>query len=247
MLQAKKGLKKYLKGDELDFDFKYSGAISYEKSVADEKFDSASFLKAVDVHFNKLVSIGKNVEVGINKATGMVWIKGTAAATGGVLTGQAGKFAGPIWISDVDPDAGEAGEAAAYGAPVNVNGDEDAAFAMGLYGAVISALQDCCGLTKKKMKAYHTAAGIQKVEDYTEHAFGGHFMPQIDVNRFVDGNNKEGVVASLYATLLDAQGWTRLNKEVMLEDLRLAKPEEVHKGRREAPPRLGLASQSQIT
>jgi hypothetical protein len=64
----------------------------------------------------------------------------------------------------------------------------------------------------------------------------------MDVNRLVDDNNKEGIVTAVFDAVEAFQGWSDLNKDVLLNDWKLVGPEDRHIGRRAAPVRSGLAT-----
>jgi len=226
--------------DTLAIDYSFSGAYPAEQASVDCEISGKSFKAALETFYNKQAKI-KGGKVTVDTTLRSITITGTAEAEGGLLRGQAGSFEGPIKIG-TPGEAGPNSTKAAPSDPVDVSGNADASFAMGVYYALVSGLQADCGMTKADGEAALKAAGIEQVEEEVSAVFGGNNLPQIDVNRLVDPNNKDGIVTAVHEALKDAQSWTGLNKDVMLDGWRLANPEEVHKGRRAAPARMGLAT-----
>ena len=87
-------------------------------------------------------------------------------------------------------------------ATTDVRSDSAASFAMKVYAAVITAASAKGCIKANKAKEYIAHAGVKQTGGATGGAqtvevFGGSNLPQMDVYRFVDANNKAAVVAHL--------------------------------------------------
>merc|ERR1719199_683094 len=180
-----------------------------------------------------LSSAGVRVEIDEEKAM---------IRASGRLTGRAGDFdgqkmiAGPVKILDAYEPLGS-GVAATY--PMeDVKDDTNMQLAMTVYHAVVDEMQKECKI--RGSSDLLDNAGVTFVKGERTIVYAGNNLPQIDVNRMVDENNKAGIVDHVFEQVRTIQGFQDLSKDAMYGSWRLATPEDRTKGRRAA--RLGLAT-----
>ena len=226
-------LRQFVKGSTLDVEYTYLNAFK-ENSLPGVScaVDAGTFRKALkDAYNGKLVS--KDTVITIDEDKYTISIKSSLTGTGGILDGQKASFSDPVLIDGASSDA----------VGIDVSEWADGALALMMYHGVIESMSKLCALGKSKKLKLLKQANVKYMSETTTVVYGGGNLPQIDVNRFVDGNNKDGVVTAVYDAIKDLQGWTDLNKEVMSEKWGLVPAADIHKkGRRGAPARLGLAT-----
>jgi len=180
-----------------------------------------------------LSSAGVRVEIDEETAT---------IRASGRLVGRAGDFdgqtmvAGPIQIMDSYEPLGS-GVMAEY----EMQDTKDLAsmqLAMTVYHAVVDEMQKECKI--RGSSDLLDKAGVTFVKGERTVVYAGNNLPQIDVNRMVDENNKAGIVDHVYEQVQSVQGFQDLSKDAMYGSWKLATPEDRTKGRRAA--RLGLAT-----
>ena len=236
-MHARSELKSLAKGSALPVEYLYVGA--FEASTVPVEsctVDAGTFRASLkDMYNGQLIAKDTEIKIDMDKLT--ISITASLTGTGGILDDQKASFSDPIRIA-----ADTAGGIGAAGG-IDVSGRADAALAFMLYHGVLEGMNKLCAVGKNSKQALLKAAGVVYMVEATTVVYGGNNLPQIDVNRFVDANNKDGVVTAVYDAIKDMQGWTNLNRDVMYEKWRLAPAAEVHKkGRRAAPARMGLAT-----
>jgi hypothetical protein len=222
-------------GDSRQFDFTYARAWTTFSGMSDDCTIKASSVGAnlEDESFDQM-SFDGNPEISLDYETRSVRISGRIEAFGGLLDGQRNQFTGPLVINAV-----EDGEVAADNEVDQIKEAHSAAAAR-VFAAVIKTMERQCRVDDKS--TILSIIGWDYEQSATTTIYAGGNLPQIDVNRLVDDNNKEGVVTAVFEAIKDIAGWEDLEERAILEGWKLVGPEARHKGRREAPIRHGYAT-----
>ena len=221
-----------------DVSFLFVGAFpAGAVQVAECTVSTAAFAAALkDAYNDQLVVQDAEIVVDLERLT--IAVKGSLVGSGGVLDDQKRSFPDPIRVGPGPRDSNSSGVVG-----VDVRGRKNAVLALRVYHGVVQAMARKCGIGAGKARKILQGAGLEYTVEARATVFAGNNLPQIDVTRFTDATNKDGVVAAVFDAIKDMQGWTNLNRDVLYENWRLAAPGEVHKkARRAAPARMGLAT-----
>jgi hypothetical protein len=225
-------------GEFRQFDFTFARAWDENSGMTAEceVTGDAVALNLKGDSYGDLTADGNDITVEIMFEQRSFKVYGALSTTGGLFDGQRTQFPGPIAVlPHTDANATEVDA-------VDVKGDSDAALAMRVYAAVLKSMDRALSCNVDNYDAVLATSGWHEEEDVSERVYIGGNLPQMDVNRMVDANNKQGVVDAAFEAIESFAGWTDLSKDVMFFDWKLVNPEERAKGRRSTPIRHGYAT-----